>query len=453
MKTRSRNQLDLTTGSVTGKLLAFTMPVLASNLLQHLYNAADKAVVGKFAVNGSLALAATGATGSAITLLLNLFVGLATGANVVCANLRGASKPNELRRAMHTSITLAALAGVCAMVIGLLAAEPFLQLMACPDELIDLATLYMRIYFVGAPFSLLYNFGSAILRAHGDTKRPMIILAVSGLANVALNLVFVICFGMDVDGVAWATVISQILSAVIVLWILFKPDGGFDLNLRELKLHGQELASIVRIGIPCGLNGIVFSISNVTVQSAINTLGADVMAGCSASGGITGLVFQVLASFSIGCVSFSGQCFGARLYDRIDRLEITSISLCCAMMAALSMIVTFFPRPFLLIFTNNEAAIREGTPQMVITCWSYLLYSMSELTLGTLRGMRYSTVPTLLNVGCICLPRLIWVFFFFPMLPQLWFLYLCYPISYAISATAQILYFLRVRKTIRVDST
>lgn len=452
MKKENVKSLDLTTGSVTGKLLAFTLPVLASNLLQHLYNAADKAVVGKFAANGSEALAATGAAGPAITLLLNLFVGLSLGANVVCANLRGAQKPTELRRAMHTAILLAGLAGLFAMAVGLLVADPFLTVMSCPEEILDLAALYMRIYFVGVPFSLLYNFGAAILRSHGDTQRPMVILGISGLANVVLNLVFVICFGMDVDGVAWATVISQVLSAVIVLWILFKPDGGFDLNLKELKLHRQELASIARIGIPSGMNGIVFSISNVTVQSSINSLGPDVMAGASASGGITGLVYQVLASFSSANISFAGQCYGAKRYDRIDRLLATSISLCCSIMAGLSLIATLAPRPLQLLFTSNEAAIRAGTPQLIITCWSYLLYSMSDLTLGTLRGMRFSTVPTLLNVACICLPRLLWVFVFFPMKPVLWFLYLCYPISYAISATAQITLYLQVRKRIRTAS-
>ena len=226
MKLQKRTGLDLTTGSVTGRLLAFTMPILASNLLQHLYNAADKAVVGNFAVNGDAALGAIGATGTAITLLLNLFVGLSLGVNVVCANMRGASKPKELRKAMHTSMLLGLLTGVFAMVLGILVTEPFLLLMSCPEEFLELGSLYMRIYFIGAPFSVLYNFGSAILRSHGDTKRPMNILALSGLVNVGMNLVFVLFFHMSVEGVAWATTISQAVSAIAVLWIHFKPDGG-----------------------------------------------------------------------------------------------------------------------------------------------------------------------------------------------------------------------------------
>lgn len=451
MKTQKRNLLDLTTGSVTKKLLAFTMPILASNLLQHLYNAADKAVVGRFAVNGDMALAATGATGTAITLLLNLFVGLSLGTNVVCANMRGASKPAELRRAMHTSILLAAVLGVFAMVLGICVAEPFLIAMSCPADVLELATLYMRIYFVGVPFSLLYNFGAAILRAHGDTKRPMNILAVSGLVNVALNLVFVLCFGMDVDGVGWATVISQVVSAVVVLWILFMPDGGYDLDLVELKFHKREIKSIARVGIPCGLNGMVFSVANVIIQSSINSLGPVAVGGGAASGGVAGIVYQVLAAFYSGCISFAGQCYGAGMYKRIDKLVATSIAWSAGMMAVLSLIATLFPGLLLGLFTDNADFIRSGTPQMLIASWSYVLYGASECFLGCLRGMRRSGIPTLLNALAICVPRLIWVFAVFPLCRTVWFLYLCYPISYVFSVTAQGIYYFRVRKQLGED--
>ncbi len=446
MKSQNKINLDLTHGSVTGKLIAFTMPILASNMLQHLYNAADKAVVGRFAENGDLALAATGATGTAITLLLNLFVGLSLGTNVVCANLRGASKPKALRKAMHTSILLATITGMFAMILGIFVAEPFLVAMSCPEDVLDLATLYMRIYFVGVPFSLLYNFGAAILRAHGDTKRPMNILAISGLANVGLNLVFVICFHMDVDGVAWATVISQVISAAVVLWILFKPDGGYDLNLRELKFHKKELTSVIRVGIPCGLNGMVFSIANVIIASSINSLGSVAVGGSSAAGGITGIVYQVLAAFYSACISFAGQCYGAGMYKRIDKLVISSILLGSGMMAVLSLAATLFPCTLLSLFTDNADYIRSGTAQMLITCWSYILYGISESFLGCLRGMQRSGMPTLLNAASICMPRLIWVFVFFPMCQEVWFLYLCYPISYVFSAATQGLYYLSVRR-------
>ena len=452
MKSPKINALDLTTGSVTKKLLSFTMPILASNLLQHLYNAADKAVVGQFAVNGDLALAATGATGTAITLLLNLFVGLSLGANVVCANMRGAAKTKELRKAMHTSILLAAITGVFAMVLGIFVARPFLVAMSCPENVLDLATEYMRIYFVGVPFSLLYNFGAAILRAHGDTKRPMNILAVSGLINVGLNMVFVIFCGMDVDGVGWATVISQLYSASMVLWYLFRDDGGYDLNLREMKLHKRELASVARVGIPCGLNGLVFSIANVIIASSINSLGEVAVGGNSAAGGISGIVYQVLAAFYSGCISFSGQCYGAGKYKRIDKLVASSIIMSGLIMAVLSLIATLFPHALLGLFTKNEAYIQSGAAQMQIVCWSYILYGVSESFLGCLRGMRRSGMPTLLNALFICVPRLIWVFVFFPMCRETWFLHLCYPISYVFSSAAQGLYYLAVRRKLDKES-
>ena len=446
MKPQNKVNLDLTHGSVTGKLIAFTMPILASNMLQHLYNAADKAVVGRFAVNGDLALAATGATGSAITLLLNLFVGLALGANVVCANLRGASSFKELRKAMHTSILLAAVTGVCAMLLGICVAEPFLIAMSCPADVLELATLYMRIYFVGVPFSLLYNFGAAILRAHGDTKRPMNILAISGLANVIFNLIFVIFFGMDVDGVAWATVISQVISAIMVLRILFHPDGGYDMNMKELTLHKHAVSSILRVGLPCGFNGMVFSISNVIITASLNSLGAVAIGGNAAASGIAGLVYQVLAAFYTGCISFAGQCYGAGQYKRIDKLLLNSIFLSSGIIAILSIVITLFPQWLLGLFTNNADYIRSATTQTLIISWGYVLYSVSETFLGCLRGMQHSTMPTLINALTICLPRLIWIFAFFPLCKEVWFLFLCYPISYVFSTTAQGLYYLKVRR-------
>lgn len=446
MKSQNKVNLDLTTGSVTKKLLSFAMPILASNMLQHLYNAADKAVVGHFAANGDLALAATGATGTAITLLLNLFTGLSLGANVVCANMRGANNKKDLRKAMHTSILLAIVTGIAAMILGICVADPFLTLMGCPENLLELATEYMGIYFVGVPFSLLYNFGAAILRAHGDTKRPMTILAVSGVVNVVLNLVFVICFRMDVDGVGWATVISQVVSAVAVLWILFEPNGGYDLNLSELKLHKRQTTSIARVGIPCGLNGMMFSIANVIIVSSINSLGYVAVGGYSAAGGVTGIVYQVLAAFYSACISFAGQCYGAGLYKRIDQLVVRSIIISAIMMAALSLVATFFPQVMLGLFTDNPEYIESGTSQMLITCWGYILYGVSEVFLGCLRGMRRSGMPTLINAACICLPRLVWVFFFFPLCREVWFLYLCYPISYVFSSAAQGTYYFLVRK-------
>ena len=440
------NKLDLTTGSVSRKLIAFAMPILASNLLQHLYNAVDRAVVGKFAANGEFALAAVGSTGAASALLLNLFLGLSIGANVICSNLRGANKHEDLRKTMHTSVMLAAVSGLLIALVGFFLARPFLTLMGSPKSVIDSATLYMRIYFVGVPFSLLYNFCAGILRAHGDTKQPMIILGLSGLVNVALNLVFVILCGMDVDGVAWATVISQLISAAVVMHILFKPHGGYGLTVKELKLHKHELKSIFRVGIPSGLNGMVFSVANVVLQSSINSLGDIVMAGSTAAESITGLVYQVLTAFYTACVSFSGQCYGAGEYKRIDKLLSRSLLYCCSIIAVFAMIASIFPYTLLGLFTDNPDAIAAGFYKMVIICWGYVLYGASEVFLGILRGMRKSGIPTLLNGLCACVPRLLWVYFAFPLNRTIWFLCLCYPLSWFLSASAQGLYLWFVRR-------
>lgn len=446
MQPRTKHTMDLATGSVSAKLLTFTMPILASNLLQHLYNAADRAVVGKFAANGDMALAAVGSTGSAITLLLNLVVGLSLGVNVVCSNMRGAANKKDLRKAMHSAILLAGVTGVAMMILGLSVAEPFLLLMGCPDTVMEGAVLYMRIYFLGVPFQLLYNFGSAILRAHGDTKRPMNILAISGLLNVALNLVFVIGCHMDVDGVAWATVASQVISSLVVLWILFKPDGGFDLNLSELRFHAHELKLIARVGIPSGLNGMVFSVANVIIQSSVNSLGDVVMAGNAAASGYTGLIYQVIAAFYSANISFAGQCYGAKKYKRIDKLVGRSILLCTGMIAAMSALSTAFPYFFMGLFTNNRAAMESGIGPLLICSWGYIIPGISEVVMGALRGMRRSGMPTLLNAFGACVPRLIWVFFVFPLHRTVTFLYLCYPISWTISAVLQVLYFLKIRR-------
>ena len=447
MQTRTKRQtLDLASGCVTGKLLAFTLPILATNLLQHLYNAADRAVVGKFAANGDLALAAVGATGSAITLLLNLVSGFSLGANVVCSNMRGAGNTKDLRKAMHTSMLLAVICGLSMMVLGLLVTKPFLLLMGCPENVLEGAILYMRIYFLGTPFQLVYNFGAAILRSHGDAKRPMAILSVTGLVNVILNVVLVLFCGMAVEGVAWATVVAQAISAVVIMRILFKPNGGFDLNLSELKLHRNELRNIVRVGVPCGLNGMVFSISNVTIQSSVNSLGDVVMAGNAAASGYSGLVYQILAAFYSACISFSGQCYGAKKYKRIDKLVGRSILICSTMIATMAALATIFPYFFLGLFTNNRAAMESGIGPMLITCWGYILYGITEILLGTLRGMRRSGMPTLINAASICLPRLAWVFFVFPLYRTAWFLYLCYPISYVFSTSLQGIYMVQTRR-------
>lgn len=440
----SRHSMDLTEGSVLLKLLKFVFPLILTNLLQQCYSAADVIVVGKFA--GSAALAAVGSTGSITTLLLNLFNGLAVAANVICANFYGAKKREELNNCMHTSVLLAFVGGIALTAIGVLFAKPLLMMMNSPANVIDLAARYMRIYFCGVPASLVYNFGAGILRAYGDTKRPMYILSATGIVNVVLNLVLVVFFDMSVAGVAIATIVSQILSAIAIVVILFNPRGEYQMKLKLLRFHGHQLKKLVRIGIPCGFNGIVFSISNVILQSTVNTFGDIVVAGASAAGSVNNFVYVFLASFYTACVSFAGQNFGAKKYRRIDMLLARSMVACVSMIVAAATLVTAFSDFLLKLYTNDLAVVEAGRPIMEMICWSYALYAVPEVCTGCLRGIGESTAPTLLNVFCICGLRFIWIFLVFPLNPAVPMLYLCYPISYALCGAAQYIYYRRCRR-------
>jgi len=448
---KSRHTMDLTTGPVAGKLFRFAFPILVSNILQHLYNAADKAVVGQFA--GKIALAAVGSTGSATTLLLNMLYGLSVGASIINSNLLGGRNYSSLRRSMHTTISLAGVCGVLFCALGLIVCKPLLQLMSCPETVIEDATLYMRIIFCGVPASIVYNFGAGILRTHGDTRRPMLILAVTGIVNVCLNLVFVIVFHMTVEGVALATIIAQYLSAAAVLYILFKPNGEFKLSIKELSLPRKEAVAILRVGIPCGINSMMFSISNVTVQSSVNSFGDTILAGNVAADGYTGLLYQVLAAFYSACVTFSGQCYGAHRHDRIDKLLLNSCALGAGTIVVASVISTLFPDALLSLFNKDPEVIRAGTPKLLITSWAYTIYAVSEALMGCLRGMRKSTVPTSINIFCICIVRVLWVMFIFPLNSQsVYLLYSCYPVSYFLAVSSLGIYYLYVRRQQRREA-
>lgn len=442
---KSRHTMDLTTGPVTGKLLRFVFPILVSNILQHLYNAADKAVVGQFA--GKIALAAVGSTGSATTLLLNMLYGLSIGASIINSNLLGERNYTALRRSMHTTVSLSGVCGVLFCALGLVVSKPMLQLMSCPETVIEDATLYMRIIFCGVPGSMVYNFGAGILRTHGDTRRPMLILAITGLLNVGLNVVFVTVFHMTVDGVAYATIISQYLSAAAVLFILFNPKGEFKLSVKELALPRKESLAIMRVGIPCGINGMMFSISNVTIQSSVNTFGDVIIAGNTAADGYTGLLYQVIAAFYSACVTFSGQCYGAHRFNRIDKLLLNSCALSAGTIAVAAAISTLIPEALLSLFNKDPEVIQAGIPKLLITSWAYILYAVSEALMGCLRGMRKTSVPTSFNIFCICIVRVLWVMFIFPLNSQsVYLLYSCYPVSYVFAICSLGTYYLYIRR-------
>lgn len=443
----SSHSTDLTKGPITKNLLFFVTPLLLSSLLQQLYNIADRVVVGQFAENGSAALAAVGTTGEATTLILNLFIGVSVGVNVICANLRGARNQAGLRKCMHSSILLSAILGAILAVVGCLFSGPLMDLISTPDDIKPDAVLYMQIYFLGSPASMVYNFGAAILRAYGDTKRPMYILGLTGLVNVALNLILVIGCGRGVDGVAIATIVAQYLSAIAILRILFSPKYEYRMRFRDLRLHKPQVAKIFSVGIPCGLNSMVFNISNVVIQSAVNSFNSkDVIAGNTAATDITSLFFLVIAAFYSACVSFSGQCYGARRFRRIDKVAVHAVLYCNIIIALLAAVVTVFPRQILSMFNSDPHVIDYGVFKLILCSWTCMLYTVSDVCLGCVRGMGKSAVPTVLNMVVVCGTRLIWTCIVFPLCRTIEFLYLCLPISWLLSALVQLGYFLYCRK-------
>lgn len=441
---KSRRTMDLTTGSVMKKLVLFMLPLLATNLLQHCYQAADNAVLGQFA--GKQALAAVSSTGAATNVILNMLIGLSIGANIINANLLGAKKLNELRKNLHTSIALAFTGGVILSAVGLTLSPAVLRLTGCPEEIIDLAVLYMRIIFLGTPGTMLYNFSAGILRTHGDSRTPLMIMSVCGLINVVLNLLFVLVFHMTVAGVALATIISKYVSATWALSILFNPKGIYKLHIRELKLDPKPCLNIIKVGVPCGVNSVIFSISNTVIQSSINTLGTTVIAGNSAANNVTLLTYQFPSAIYAANISFTGQCYGAGKFDRVEKLLVRSSLLAFICTGVISLVFTLFPITFLGLFSSEPEVLQAAVPKLLIVSWSYLLYGVAEAILGILRGLKRTTIPTIINICCICVMRVIWVLFIFPLARRPEILYLCYPVTYLFDVIAVFLYFVHCRK-------
>ena len=439
------HKIDMTTGSIAKKFIPFVIPLILTNLMQQLYTAADNAVVGRFA--GKEALAAVGATGNSTTLILNLLIGLSIGSNIVNSNLLGKGDKQGLHRSMHCGLTLAFWGGLLISCAGIALSPAMMNITNCPENIKANAVMYMRIIFAGAPGTLIYNVGSGILRTHGDSKRPLYIMIICGITNVILNLVFVIYCNMSVTGVAIATLISKYLSAVLVLIILFNPKGEYNMQWRSLHMHKKETWEIIRVGVPCGINSTVFSISNTIVQSGLNNMGSIVIAGSTAANGTVNLIYQVEAAIYTGCINFAGQCFGAGKYRRIDKVATFALSLCVSITVLAATVITVTPEFFISIFNDDPAVIASGAQKIVFMCWSYVLYGVSEVVLGCLRGMRQTTYPSIINIFCVCGIRVMWVLFVLPLSPmdQI-LLYACYPISYVCSVSALSIYYFRLRK-------
>ena len=428
---RNKYEMDMCNGPLLGKIIVFAIPVMLSGILQLLFNAADIVVVGRFA--GNEALAAVGSTSSLINLLVNLFIGLSVGTNVLVARFYGAGLKRELNEVVHTAIATAIVSGAILVVIGCALAGPALRLMGTPDDVINLAALYMRIYFCGMPVMMVYNFGSAVLRAVGDTKRPLYYLLIAGVINVVLNLIFVIIFHMSVAGVALATVISQTVSAILVLRCLIKTESDYQLRLRELRIIPDKLIKMTQIGVPAGLQGALFSISNVLIQSSVNSFGSIAMAGNAAGSNLEGFVYTSMNSMYQTAISFTGQNYGAMKYDRIKKI----LAICLGMVVVIGVVMGhgmyFFADKLLLLYSTDPEVIEVGVMRMGIILTFYFICGMMDVMVGMMRGMGYSIAPMLVSLSGACLFRVVWIYTIFREIRTLQCLYWSYPISWTLT--------------------
>ncbi|MCI8297267.1 MAG: MATE family efflux transporter [Lachnospiraceae bacterium] len=438
-------EMDMCTGPLLGKILAYSIPLMLSGILQLLFNAADVVVVGRFA--GYESLAAVGATSALINLLINVFVGLSVGVNVLVAQYFGAGKERETGQAVHTAVTVSLLCGAVLVLIGLFASGPMLTLMGTPEDVLDKATLYMRIYFAGMPVLMLYNFGAAILRAVGDTKRPLYFLIVAGVVNVVLNLGFVILLGMGVAGVALATVISQCISAALICRCLIKSDTAYRLEPSRLHINKGMLLRIAKVGLPAGFQGAVFSISNVLIQSSVNDFGAIAVAGNTAASNLEGFVYSAMNSIHQTCLSFTSQNLGGGKYSRITR----TLLLCLATVTVVGLVMGggfVLAGPWLLKIYSPDPpeVIHYGYMRLVVICSIYFICGWMDVLVGSLRGLGFSVVPMIVSILGACGLRVVWIFTVFRAVPTLTTLYLSYPVSWSVTAAVDLVCFLMIKK-------
>ena len=448
-KQRTHYEIDMCNGPILSKMLRFSIPLMCSSVLQLLFNAADIVVVGRWA--GDNSLAAVGSNSALIGLLTNLFVGLAVGANTMAAKCYGAHDRDELHRVVHTSILLSIISGLILTVVGVFGARTILIWMQTPANVLDLAALYLRIYFLGMPATMVYNFGAALLRAEGDTQRPLYFLSLAGVVNIVLNLFFVIVCHLDVAGVAIATVISQCISAALVLRCMVKDTGPLHLDLKKMRLHPSALSQILRIGLPAGFQGILFSLSNVVIQSSVNTFGEVTMAGNSAAANIEQFVYVSMNAMYQATISFVSQNYGAGNYHRIRKIVIRAQ--CCVLVVGvvLGNAATLAGRVLLSIYTTSPAVIDAGLIRMRIVCTTYAVCGMMDVMVGGLRGIGYSVMPMLVSLVGACGLRLLWIatIFQLPQFHTIQMLYWSYPVSWTITVAVHVLCFLWALKRVK----
>ena len=442
----NKYEIDMCNGTIMDKLISFAFPLMLSGILQLMFNAVDIIVVGRF--SGSQALAAVGSTTALINVFVNLFIGISLGANVLAARFYAAGREEEMSQTVHTAITLALISGVVMAFIGVLFAKGALELMGTPDDVIGQSTLYMRIYFMGMPFFMLYNYGAAILRAIGDTKRPLIFLIISGIANAALNMILVILFHMGVAGVAIGTIISQLISCVLVLTCLYRSEGSYQLRFSKLKINGAYMEQIFQVGVPAGIQSTVINLSNALLQSSVNSFGSIAMAGYTAANNILGFLYMSVNSITQACMSFTSQNYGVRKPKRMDRVLVDCLILSFVVSFAMGCGAYFFGPQLLKIYTEDPEVIQCGMEILAYTTVTYFLCGQMDLFPGALRGMGRSGVPMILSIiGTVGL-RIVWIFGIFPVHRSLKVLFISYPASWIITIIMQVTCFWFVRRKV-----
>lgn len=433
-------------GSIMDKLVSFALPLMLSGILQLMFNAVDIVVVGRF--SGSQALAAVGSTTALINMFTNLFIGVSLGTNVLAARYFATGKAREMSETVHTSLTFALISGGVMVFVGLFFSRFALVLMGTPSDVIEQSTLYMRIYFVGMPFFMLYNYGAAVLRAVGDTKRPLLFLIISGVVNAGLNMVLVIVFDLSVAGVAIATVISQMISCVLVLRCLYRSEGSYQFRFSKLTMKGCYLRQIFQVGIPAGIQSTVINFSNVLLQSSVNSFGSVAMAGYTAANNILGFLYVAVNSITQACMSFTSQNYGVKKYKRMDSILVNCIILSVGISLVLGGGAYLFGPEILKIYTSEPEVVSCGMEILAYTTVTYFLCGLMDLLPGPMRGMGYSAVPMILAIIGTVGTRIVWIFLLFPHNRTLAFLFLSYPMSWIFSIVLQGICFYFVRKKV-----
>lgn len=441
---------DLLQGSLVKNMLLFTIPVILSGILQLVFNAADLIVVGKFdTVNGTLAQAAIGSTGALINLIVNVFIGISVGVNVVIARIIGSKNNVHLRSAIQTAMLIGFVAGAVIAVLGFVFAKPLLRMIGTEESVMPFAEQYLQIYFIGAPFSMIYNFGSAIMRAYGDTKRPMIYLAIGGVVNVILNLITVIGFDMSVSGVAIATSASHLVACALTVITLIRTNEPIKFHLKGLKLSTAWVKQIIALGVPAGIQGSLFSISNLVIQSAINSFkDPSIIAGNGNAANIEGFLYLAMHAFYQTIITFAGQCCGARRYDMLKKIYYTASSLVIIVGLVSGLLALALDHQLMSLYASNENDIAAGVVRLAIICPTYFLCGLMDVTTGAIRGMGKSIIPMIISLIGACGLRVVWVFTVFKVWNTQQSLYLSYPISWALTFAALFIYSVIVRRNL-----